>query len=356
MSRAKLPPPLRILLTADPGLVVPPLHYGGIERIIDQLAVELRRRGHDVSLLATAGSGCAIDRVLAWPQTRALSRLKILRHAAALRRAVTRTDAQVIHSFSRLAYLLPMLRSRRAKIMSYQRHPTSRTVRLADRLSGGSILFTGCSQFIARLGAAHGGDWRAIPNFVDPARFRFRGSVAPTAPLVFLSRIESIKGAHTAIAVARAAGRRLILAGNHAASGAEADYWREQIAPQIDGTQVSYIGPVDDRQKVNLLGHAAALLVPVEWEEPFGIVFIEALACGTPVVSCPRGALPEIVRDGREGFLAEDEAGLVRAVREIGAIDRRACRRRVEHHFSASVVTDAYEALYRLLCLRTAAS
>src|SRR5262249_30211189 len=163
--------------------------------------------------------------------------------------------------------------------------------------------------------------------------------------LVFLSRIERIKGAHTAIAVARRTGRKLIIAGNRADHGAELDYWMQEIVPLLC-SGIEYVGPVDDVQKDALLGQAAALIVPIEWNEPFGIVFAEALACGTPVISCPRGALPEIVRHGTDGFLVDSIAQACDAVERLDKIDRAACRKRVEQLFSVPVITAQYERLY----------
>jgi glycosyltransferase involved in cell wall biosynthesis len=164
--------------------------------------------------------------------------------------------------------------------------------------------------------------------------------------LVFLSRVEAIKGAHLAIEIARRAGRRLILAGNHSATTLDAKYWTNQIVPHLGKHGIEYIGPVDDRQKNELLGRARALLVPVQWDEPFGIVFAEALTCGTPVLSCPRGALPEIVTDGKTGFLADSIETLTAAVRRVDAIQRAACRRSAEERFSRRLITQAYVSLY----------
>src|SRR5262249_54158806 len=130
-----------------------------------------------------------------------------------------------------------------------------------------------------------------------------------------------------------------------AATGLEFDYWTREIAPQLGGG-VEYVGPVDDAQKNVLLGMAAAMIVPIEWNEPFGIVFAEALACGTPVISCPRGALPEIVRSGTDGFLVNTIEETCDAVMNLGKINRYACRQRVEEWFSAPVVADQYERLY----------
>ena len=160
------------------------------------------------------------------------------------------------------------------------------------------LRFTGCSDYIAACGRRAGGDWQGIPNFFEIDALKFSPTVAPDAPLCFLSRVESIKGAHWAIEIARRTGHRLVIAGNHADSGAEGDYWRKEIEPWIGRDGIEYVGPVDDAQKNKVLGEARAMVVPIQWDEPFGIVFAEALACGTPVISCPRGSLPEIVRPG----------------------------------------------------------
>ncbi len=119
--------------------------------------------------------------------------------------------------------------------MTFEREPTRRTVRLGAVLANGSLSFTGCSEYICREGRRAGGEWRAIHNFVDTDFYQLQSKVANDAPLVFLSRVERIKGAHTAIAVARRTGRRLIIAGNHADSGPELDYWTREIVPKLGG-------------------------------------------------------------------------------------------------------------------------
>jgi glycosyltransferase involved in cell wall biosynthesis len=337
---------MRILLTADPEIPVPPVTYGGIERIVADLAAGLRARGHAVGLVAHPASTAPVDDLFGWPGAASQKLGDTVRNTRALLAAVRAFRPDVLHSFSRLMYLLPLLPGRLPKVMSYQRAPSLRTTRWARRLGGRALRFTGCSEYICRLGRRAGGVWDAIPNFVDLNKFAFRPAVPADAPLVFLSRVEAIKGADLAVAVARRAGRRLVIAGNHAADGPNGLYWRERIEPHLGRDGVEYVGPVDDAQKNELLGRAAAMLVPIQWDEPFGIVFAEALACGTPVVSCPRGALPEIVRSGREGYLAETETELAACVERLGEIDRRACRQRVELEFSAERVVGQYERLY----------
>ena len=341
---------MRILLTADAELPVPPLHYGGIERVIASLIEEFRRRGHVVGLVAHSDSSASVDAFFPWPGKSSQRRMDSLRNTLELTKAVKAFRPDVIHSFSRLMWLFPLaLTARRLPIvMSYQRDPSGRTVRLARRIMGNRLCFTGCSQSIADLGLSRGGgEWNGIPNFIDPEKLTFMPSVSSDAPLVFLSRIEPIKGCHTAIAIAKASGRRLLIAGNRVETGGAAGYWDREIAPHLGRDGIEYVGTVDDVQKNELLGSAAAMLVPIEWEEPFGIVFAEALACGTPVISCPRGALPEIVDQGRHGFLVNSVEGGVAAVRRMGDISRAECRRRVEENFTIEIVAGKYLDLFQ---------
>ncbi len=339
---------MRILLTADPEIPVPPVTYGGIERIVAGLIEELTARGHKVGLAAHPDSTASVAAFFPWPGTESQNRGDTVRNALALRRAVRAFRPDVIHSFSRLMYLLPLLRSRVPKVMSYQRDTTLKPIQLARRMArAGTLRFTGCSEYICGLGRAAGGDWTAIPNFVDLDKYKFQPAVSPNAPLVFLSRVEPIKGADVAIRIARRTGRRLIIAGNHATDDSDnGRFWRERIEPHLGRNGIDYVGPVTDIQKDELLGRAAALLVPIQWDEPFGIVFAEALACGTPVISRPKGALPEIIRDGKEGFLANTDDRLSEAINRIPEISRQACRLRAAQLYSSRVVVGTYDNLY----------
>ncbi|CAN5828838.1 glycosyltransferase family 4 protein [soil metagenome] len=338
---------MRILLTVDPEIEVPPRLYGGIERIVDGLVRHLRGRGHQVCLVAKPGSQCVADTFYGWPGASSLSRSDTLANMWALWKAVRAFKPDVIHSFSRIAYLTPLLRGPTPIVMSYQRDPTLRTVRLAVRLAAPRVLrFTGCSDYIAACGRRAGGDWQGIPNFFEIDALKFSPTVAADAPLCFLSRVESIKGAHWAIEIARRTGHRLVIAGNHADSGAEGAYWREQIEPCLGHDGIEYIGPVNDAQKNKVLGEARAMVVPIQWDEPFGIVFAESLACGTPVISCPRGSLPEIVRQGVEGFLIGSIEEGCEAVSKLGTIDRAGCRRRAEQEYAPDIVVARYVDLY----------
>ncbi len=337
---------LRIAITADPYLPVPPRLYGGIERVIALLVSGLVRRGHDVTLIAhpesrtpapLVGYGVAPHR--GWyPRLRELVQV-----GTSLMSLRSRVD--LIHSFGRLAALAPVLPIRTVKkIQSYQRAIPWGGVRRAARLGGESVWFTGCSTslYATRVGPAEAPRWRTVFNCVDASSYSAVARVPDDAPLAFLGRIERIKGTHTAVEIAKAAGRRLVIAGNIADAG----YFRSEIEPHIDGRSVTYIGEVDDAAKNRMLGGAAALLMPIEWDEPFGIVMAEACACGTPVIGFARGSVPEVVRDGATGFVVSTVAEAVQAVARLPAIDRRSVRRDCEQRFSCDAIVGAYEQLY----------
>ena len=159
-----------------------------------------------------------------------------------------------------------------------------------------------------------------------------------------IGRMAPQKGFHTGIEIAKKSGCPLIIAGN--IDKDEGDYFQTQIDPHIDGSQIKYVGPVDDEAKRELLLKARAFLMPIEWHEPFGIVMAEAMACGTPVVGFPLGAVPEVVNQGTTGFICNDITEAASAIQHIGAIERAACRQHVEENFSKSVVTERYISAY----------
>jgi glycosyltransferase involved in cell wall biosynthesis len=182
-----------------------------------------------------------------------------------------------------------------------------------------------------------------VHNAVDVATFPFRADHDDY--LLFLGRFTPDKGAHLAIDAARAAGRRLVLAGK-LSEPAEHAYFDEAIRPRL-GPDATYVGEADATAKRELCAGAAALLFPICWEEPFGLVMIEAMACGAPVIALRRGSVPEIVDHGVTGFVLDRPEQLVPAIAEAATIDRAACRRHVERHFDLPVMADGYERVFR---------
>jgi glycosyltransferase involved in cell wall biosynthesis len=334
---------MKLAITADPELPVPPFQYGGIERVIDMLVRSLVERGHDVTLFAHRDSRppCGL---VPWPGASSLSRAATIRNAATLGNAVLRGRYDLVHSFSRIAYMMPILPLPIPKLMTYQRPITRRSIQLGHRLSLGTLQFTAISRWMTR-GVEDIGAWHLVYNGVPLATYDFKGSVAPDAPLAFLGRIEEIKGPHIAIEVARRTGLPLIIAGN---IPAEYKSWFEaNVAPHIDDRLIRYVGPVNDQQKNALLGSARAFLMPILWDEPFGIVMAEAMACGTPVIGFRRGAVPEVVTHGETGYVVATIEEMTAAVDAVGAIDRAKVRQRSETYFSDDVIASNYEKIYR---------
>jgi glycosyltransferase involved in cell wall biosynthesis len=175
----------------------------------------------------------------------------------------------------------------------------------------------------------------------------YRPSYAPGSYLAFLGRLTPDKGPEDAIRIARAAGMPLRIAAK--VPRGETGYFKRHIQPEIDGTRVELVGEVDERGKQPFLSDAAALLFPIKWPEPFGLVMIEAMACGTPVIAYRAGSVPEVVDEGVTGFIVENEAEAVRAVTELARIDRRKVRARFEERFTSDRMARTYETHYRRL-------
>jgi len=335
---------MKFAITADPVLPVPPLEYGGIERIVHLLVCGLVERGHSVTLFAHAQSEVPC-RLVAYPAGDGRSARGLSRFATAIAWETLKGGYDLVHSFGRLAYLWPILPLRMPKLMTYQRAITPRSASLGHFLSRGSLSFSAVSRKMF-LGKGFRGNWNLVYNGVCEERFVRREVVPTDAPLIFLGRVERIKGAHIAIEVARRSGRRLIIAGNLPPGAEHQHYFHEKIAPHLDGSEIRYVGPVDDVKKNALLGESLALLMPIQWEEPFGIVMAEALACGTPVIGLDRGSVPEVVTNGVNGFVCASVADMIEAVGRIGEVSRHTCRRVMEERFSARAMVDAYEKLY----------
>jgi glycosyltransferase involved in cell wall biosynthesis len=336
---------MRIAITADPEIPVPPQTYGGIERIIAMLVEGLLARGHDITLFAHPDSNMAC-RQIPWHGQNSRSRYETVMNSGILAREILGGGYDLIHSFSRIAYLLPMLPMTIPKIMTYQREISPRSIRNGVRLSRGSLHFTAISQHMIEP-VRDLTTWRIIANGVTLAKYDYHEQVDTTkGPLLFLGRVEHIKGVHLAIEVARRSGRKLIIAGNIPAG--HESFFEQRIQPQL-GNGIEYVGPVDDRQKNSLYGQAAAFLMPILWEEPFGIVMAEALACGTPIIGLRRGSVPEVVQQGETGFVCDSVEEMVDAVGRLDVLSRRKCREAAETRFSDTVIVDAYEALYRSL-------
>jgi glycosyltransferase involved in cell wall biosynthesis len=342
---------MRVLLVMDPFIAVPPRHYGGIERVIADIADALVERGHRVTLWASPGSGTSAT-LETFGAEGEWTRWSNVRNTLALSARFIRDDGRfdVIHNFGRLAYLTAVFRWDVPKVQTYMRTVNPENMRKAARLGATQLHYTAVSAAIRDTGAPGGGDWSVIYNCADPTRYTFRRLTDPaTAPLVFLGRLDRCKGPHTAIEVATRLNRPLIIAGNVSPVPEEQRFFEREVAPRIDGSLVTYVGPVDDAQKNALLGRAAAMLMPIDWDEPFPVVLPESLLSGTPVIAFRRGGVPEGIDHGRTGFVVDTVEEMCAAVGCLRRIDRAACRADAERRFSRRAIADEYEGLYRRL-------
>ena len=328
----------------DPGILVPPKGYGGHERLVYMFAKEYHRQGHEVHLLVTTGSkveGCTVHDFgkEGFPPAKKDARKAIPTAWKFLWKH--RNEFDLVHNFGRLIYLLPILNHPIKKIMTYGREISSRNIQLINKLPNKNIVFTGCSSdLISRCDTA--GRWETVYNAIEFNKYTLQKDLPDDATLMFLGRIESIKGCHTAIEAAKETGHTLIIAGNVSPLPHEQEYFKREVEPHIDGKQIIHLGQVNDEQKNHYLGKSKALLFPIEWNEPFGMVMAEAMACGTPVIGFKRGSVPEVVTDGVTGYVVTNKEEMKLAIAKLPEIDREKCREKGFSQFDVSVVATRY--------------
>ena len=339
-------PRLRVVVVAPPWYPVPPPGYGGIESMLAEEVDGLVRRGHDVCLVGSGAPGTSAQRFEAVyddpPTARLGEALPEVLHAAEAARVVGDLRPDVVHDHSLAGPLVA------------PRHGAPTVVTTHGIVVGENGRYLAALGPHAHLVAISDAQRRLAPrlpwagrvhNAVDVTSFPMgsgRGGY-----LLFLGRFCPDKGVHLAIDAARAAGRRLVLAGK-VNEPAERAYFDDVVRPRL-GRDVEFVGQADGALKRELYRDAAALLFPICWDEPFGLVMIEAMACGTPVIALRRGSVPEVVVDGTTGFVLDDPGDLPVAVGQVDRLDRGACRRHVAHHFDVDTMVTGYERVFRRL-------
>lgn len=325
---------------------MPPPGYGGTEAVIDVKARALAQAGHEVLLFTTGDSTCPVTRQFAIehaPGVHVGGSTIELHHVVAAHEACRAFGADVIHDHTVLG---PLLADRASAPVVTTNHGPFED---ATRTYLGLIANAGVPIIaISHHQASTAGDLpvaAVIHHGVDVDRFP-RGSGSGGYAL-FLGRMTETKGAETAIHAARHAGVPLVIAAKMQEPD-EFRYFHERVEPLLGG-DVTMVGEVGGEQKLGMLASAMCLLNPIAWPEPFGMVMIEAMACGTPVIATPCGSVPEIVVDGRTGYLAAGVEDLAAALAKIAAIDRNACRAEVESRFSSQRLAADHLTLYQTL-------
>ena len=340
---------MRIAQIAPLYEAVPPKLYGGTERVVSYLTEELVALGHEVTLFASGDSETSATLEAAWPRALRLDpaiRDPIAPHALLMERVMQRAaEFDVLHFHNDY---LPF------SLFSRQRTPWLNT--LHGRLD--MIEYQGIFDMFSHVPLVSISDQQRRPL----PQARFIGTVLhglpenlltplPATPsyLAFLGRISPEKRADRAIRIARACGIPLKIAAK--VDDVDRAYFEAEIKPMLDGPDVEMIGEINEAQKPDFLSGALALLMPIDWPEPFGLVMIEAMACGTPVIAINRGSVPEVIDDGISGFIVEDETGAIGAVERLGELDRARVRAQFEARFTARRMALDYLGLYRSLAV-----
>jgi glycosyltransferase involved in cell wall biosynthesis len=344
--------PLRVAMLAPPWIAVPPTGYGGVESVVSALTEALVALGHDVTLFCAPGSLSAarVETLLEHAHPDEIERaLYEADHVARAFDAIEAGRFDVVHDHCGFT-ALAMAGRLETPFVHTLHGPFD---------AGTSAFYAGHGHKAALVAISAAQVASAPPGVVCDAIIRNPVDVeawplreVKDEYLLWVGRMNAEKGPHRAIAAARAAGVPLVLAGV-IQPGQEAFFARE-VAPHVDGAKVSFVGEIGGATKRALFAGARGLLMPIRWEEPFGMVMIEALSCGTPVIAFDEGAAPEVVVDGVTGFLVGDEGEMAAAVGRLPEISGRRCRGWVVEHCDATVVAGAYAKLYASVSARPA--
>ena len=344
--------PLRVAIVAPLFESVPPRLYGGTERVVSWLTEELVDLGHDVTLFASGDSRTSARLHAIAPQGLRLGeecRDPAAWHVAMLHDVAERaTQFDLIHFHIDHAHF-PLVRAARLKALTtlHGRLDLPELQPLFSRYPDMALVSISDAQ---RLPLPRAG-WLATVHHGLPEDLLQLGSGAG-GYLAFLGRISPEKGPDRAIRIARRAGIPLRIAAKVEAS--DRAYFEAEVKPMLDGPSVEFVGEIAEHEKSEFLGNARALLFPIDWPEPFGVVMIEAMACGTPVVAFRCGSVPEVIVDGVNGWIVGDEHAAVAAVSNAQSFDRAACRRHFEERFTARRMATDYVASYHALLAATA--
>ena len=338
---------MRIAQIAPLAESVPPKLYGGTERVVAWLVDELVELGHDVTLFASGDSNTRGTLHAVWPRALRLGRPRSdpIAATAALLEAFARHAGEfdVVHAHIDWLHL-PLLTRLGVPFL------TTLHGRLDLPGLGDVVRHFPEAPFVSisdnqRLPLAQA-RWCGTVYHGMPADL-FRPRYETGSYLAFLGRLTADKGPEDAIRIAREAGMPLRIAAK--VPRAERGYFKERLEPNIDGKQIQLSGEVNDQTKEQFLAGAAALLFPIDWPEPFGLVMIEAMACGTPVIAFRAGSVPEVIEDGLTGFVVEGDDDAVHAIHRLQELDRRKVRARFEERFTAARMARDYVALYQAL-------
>lgn len=346
---------LKIAQIAPLWFPIPPEKYGGIERVVSLLTEELVARGHDVTLFAPPGSKTAAKLVTVYPKPLIEAGIPWsspfwnLRNLQVAFEMANKGDFDVIHTHLDV-WTLFFQGLTKVPVIQTMHNPLYRTNADAtkdDRLrlfteeaSRTNLAFI--SEAARRFAMVQFPKSWIVYNGIDISHFQYNDK--PKDQFVWIARMNKHKGVENAIEAAEKLGAKLVLAGR--IDPTQEEYFNTVIKPHL-GEQISYIGELSEFQLSDFYGSAKALLYPIEWEEPFGLVVAEAMACGTPVIAYDRGSMAELIKDGETGFVTKSDIGeLMEAMKKIDTIDRAKVRAHAVNSFSKEIMTENYEKIY----------
>lgn len=336
---------MRIAQIAPLWIPVPPITYGGTEFVVSLMTEELVKRGHDVTLFATGDSKTSARLVPVWPKS--LWRAKLLAPHAVFsllyHEVISRqNEFDIIHDHCEF-YTTPYSKFLKPPIISTIHHPMYEEVIMLFKKFP-QINYVAISKNQRRT--APGVNFaKTIYNGIPLDSYLFQEK--PKDYLLWLSKVTPEKGLAEAIEVAKKTGEKLIIAG--IIPKEQQDYFEYRIQPMIDNEKIRFVGAANFEKKVELFRNAKVLLYPIRRPEPFGLVVIEAMACGTPVIAFKEGSMPELIKEGKTGFLVNSQEEMIAALKKINQIERRDCRRHIRTKFSLQKMVNKYEALYNTI-------
>ncbi len=326
---------------------VPPKLYGGTERVVSWLTEEFVRLGHSVTLFATGDSSTTARLVPVWPRALRLGQPQtdpLIAQSMALEILARFADEfDVLHCHCDWIHL-PLLTRLKVPFLTtlHGRLDLAGLPRLVETFPRAAFVSISDDQRRPLPNA----NWLATIYHGFPADL-LRPCFESGHYLAFLGRLSPEKGPEAAIHIARNVGMPLRIAAKIPRSHTK--FFKEKLEPLVDGRDIQLVGEVDERAKQAFLASATAVLFPINWPEPFGLVMVEAMACGTPVIAFRRGSVSEVIEDGVSGFIVDDEAGAVEAIKRIGELDRRGVREAFERRFTVGTMAEKYLELYRQL-------
>jgi glycosyltransferase involved in cell wall biosynthesis len=342
---------LKIAQVAPLWETVPPKRYGGIEIMIDKITNELLKRGHEVTLFASGNSKTKAKLKSVFPKSLFEMKVDWYHRSQNLINAANafsiENEFDIIHNHTGDNGLLfsqttktPVLTTLHNVLPDLKQKSSDEYIALkyfSKKTNFVSISFDQRTHTNIKFNYIDN-----IYNGINIDDFTFNKK--PENYLVWLGRIHHGKGLWNAINAAKKSKQKLIIAGNVTCEDDEKYF--QSVKPMIDGKQVKYIGEISSKKKNELLGGAKAVLFPSIWEEPFGLVMIESMACGTPVIGFNKGSVSEVIKNGKTGFVVKDDKEMIEAIENIDKINRAECQNHIENNFTIEKMVDGYEKVY----------